>query len=482
MQSALSFKSLKAHTVQNRFTIIVVLICFILLVALMNFWFSVRIMSGIRAYVGGEGLWSKAQKEAVNSLVKYTGTHQESDYRQYTNYLRVPLGDKQARLELDKPTPDSVVVRAGFIQGGNSPDDVDDLTFLYRHFHGISYMRSAIGIWARGDADITTLQDVASNIHAVVLNTSLTAAEQQTQIAALTSRVYDLDTRLTSLEDQFSATLGSGSRHIADALLRFTIITTCLLGFLTVIIAVLVGRALVRLDQIKTEFISLASHQLRTPLTAINWYAESLADEIKGLNSKQKAYVHELYKSGRRMSNLITDLLSVSSLDLGTYQTRVAPVDMHALLQTVLDDEERRMQEKHLHCDVQIDARMSPVLLDEYLLIGIMQNLISNSVKYTPEGGHITITVRKQAGSLDIHVADDGIGIPARQQEQIFSKLFRADNAQHIDTDGTGLGLYIVRAMATFMGGRVWFRSTEDKGSDFFVRIPLRSLQHPDKD
>jgi signal transduction histidine kinase len=120
--------------------------------------------------------------------------------------------------------------------------------------------------------------------------------------------------------------------------------------------------------------------------------------------------------------------------------------------------------------------------LDEYLLIGIMQNLISNSVKYTPEGGHITITVRKQAGSLDIHVADDGIGIPARQQEQIFSKLFRADNAKHIDTDGTGLGLYIVRAMATFMGGRVWFHSTEDKGSDFFVRIPLRSLQHPDKD
>jgi two-component system sensor histidine kinase VicK len=120
---------------------------------------------------------------------------------------------------------------------------------------------------------------------------------------------------------------------------------------------------------------------------------------------------------------------------------------------------------------------MPHVVLDEYLLIGIMQNLISNSVKYTPEGGHITVSVRRQSGQLDIHIADDGIGIPAHQQEQIFSKLFRADNAKKIDTDGTGLGLYIVRAMAQFMGGRVWFRSTEQKGSDFFVRLPLS----PDK-
>lgn len=474
MQNALSFKSLKAHTVQNRFTIIVALIFLILVFVLVNFWFSVRIMSGIRAYVGGEGLWSKSQKEAVSSLVRYASSHQESDYQKYEAFLQVPLGDHQARLEMDKAKPDYAAVRSGFIQGGNSPDDVSDLTFLYRNFHRVSYMRAAIVVWTGGDADIAELQGLASQIHTVVSDTSLPPAVQQAQVAALVTKVYGLDVKLTVLENQFSATLGSGSRHISDALLRITIITTSLLGLLTVAIAVLIARALIHVDQVKTEFVSLASHQLRTPLTAINWYAESLVDEPQGgLTTKQKSYVEELYKSGRRMSGLITDLLSVSSLDLGTYTSKIAPVDVRALLQTVLKDQERHIQQKHLHCDVHVDARLSRVPLDEHLLTGILQNLISNSVKYTADGGRIAVTIHKQPAHLYIHVSDDGIGIPARQQAQIFSKLFRADNAKQLDTDGTGLGLYIVRAMTHFMGGKVWFRSAEHKGSDFFVRLPL---------
>ncbi|MGI0134408.1 MAG: sensor histidine kinase, partial [Candidatus Micrarchaeaceae archaeon] len=335
MQNALSFKSLKAHTVQNRFTIIVALIVLILALTLVNFWFSVHIMSGIRAYVGGEGLWSKAQKEAVDSLVRYTNSYQEGDYQQYAAFLRIPLGDKQARLELDQAHPNYVIIRDGFIQGGNSPGDLGDLTFLYRNFHRVSYMHSAIAIWTQGDVDIAGLQGLASRIHGVVSDTSLPMVARQTQTAALITNVYNLDTRLTVLEDQFSATLGSGSRHIADALLRITIITTGLLGLLTVAIAALIARALIHIDKVKTEFVSLASHQLRTPLTAINWYAESLADEPQsGMTAKQKAYVAELYKSGRRMSGLITDLLSVSSLDLGTYTSKIAPVDVRVLLDT----------------------------------------------------------------------------------------------------------------------------------------------------
>ncbi|MGI0134403.1 MAG: sensor histidine kinase, partial [Candidatus Micrarchaeaceae archaeon] len=143
------------------------------------------------------------------------------------------------------------------------------------------------------------------------------------------------------------------------------------------------------------------------------------------------------------------------------------------LLDTVLKDQERHIQRKHLHCDVHVDTRLSHVPLDEHLLAGILQNLISNSVKYTSDGGYIAVTVHKQPAHLYVHVSDDGIGIPVRQQAQIFSKLFRADNAKRLDTDGTGLGLYIVRAMVHFMGGKVWFKSVEYEGSDFFVRVPL---------
>lgn len=474
MQRILSFKSLKAHTVQNRFTIIVVLIILILALSLVNFWFSLRIMSGIRAYVGGEGLWSKAQKEATNSLLRYNTSHNEADYEAYVSYLHVPLGDKQARLELNKPQPNYTVVHQGFIQGGNSAGDMNDMVLLYRYFRRVSYMSTAITTWAQGDEEIRALQQAGVQMHAIILSPTESASVKQARMTALVAQVYAIDDRATRLENHFSATLGSGSRSVASALLRITIATSCLLGVLTIAIAVLIGRALVHLDQLKSEFVSLAAHQLRTPLTAVNWYAESLVTESTSeLSDKQKMYINELYKSGRRMSNLITDLLSVSSLDLGTYRSKISPVDVEALLKMVVKDQMRRVKERNISLTTHVDIGLEHVLLDEHLLMGIIQNLLSNSVKYTPKDGHVAIAVRRQSGHLLVHVSDSGIGIPAAQQSQIFSKLFRADNAKRFDTDGTGLGLYIVHAMVTYMGGRVWFRSREGKGSDFFARVPL---------
>lgn len=105
-----------------------------------TFWFGMKVMSSIRAYVGGEGLWSKAQKEAVNSLFKYTNSLEETDYGNFLTLLEVPMGDKESRLELEKENPDLEVVRKGFIKGGNSPEDVADLIFLYRRFRYVSYM------------------------------------------------------------------------------------------------------------------------------------------------------------------------------------------------------------------------------------------------------------------------------------------------------------------------------------------------------
>src|SRR3989344_6645446 len=117
---------LRKLSVRNKFSIIIILILFILLFGLVNFWIGLKIMSSIRAYVGGEGLWSKAQKEATNNLIKYATSFDEVDYNSYLTFLQVPLGDKQARLELNKENPNMEVVRAGFIKGGNHPEDIDD--------------------------------------------------------------------------------------------------------------------------------------------------------------------------------------------------------------------------------------------------------------------------------------------------------------------------------------------------------------------
>lgn len=479
MQNYFSFESLKKRTVQNKFNIIIGLIILILLFGMVNFWFSMKIMSSIRSYVGGEGLWSKAQKEAANNLVKYSYSHNEADYKSYQNFIKVPMGDKQARLEMNKTHPDLAITRQGFIQGGNDPSDVGDLIFLYQRFRNVSYVSQAIAIWTQGDAEIQNLVYEGDQIHSLVTQPTpvnrVQAANRASQLSELLNQVYDTDKRLTVLENNFSATLGSGSRNINDSLVRLTIVITILLGALTLLVAILIGRAIIRLDRLKTEFVSIASHQLRTPLTSVNWIAEALLTESKGkLNPEQKKAMTELYNSGQRMSNLITDLLRASSLDLGTYKSRLETINVGGTLKVAIKDQQPVLDQKNISVTTNIDENLPRISLDKQLLSVVFQNLLSNSAKYTPAGGTITIDIHAKKTSLLIGVADNGIGIPREQQSQIFGKFFRADNAKEADaSNGTGLGLYIVRAMVQMARGAVWFESAENQGTTFYVKLPL---------
>ncbi len=478
MTEALSFRSLKTRTVQNRFNIIVGLLLFILAFGLVESIASVKVMSGIRAYVSGEGLWSKAQKEADSYLVKYTSTHNESDYQEFLLYTGVQLGDHQARIEMDKPNPNETLVRQGFIQGGNNPSDVDDLIFLYRNLKDNSLMRPAVSTWKQGDIVTAKMIALASEIHALVTSrATVTTAGQaawDAELATLVARTYTLDRQLTVLENQFSAGLGQASRRVSRYLYSITFFMTGLLGILTLVFAVRSARSIIQLDKQKTEFVSLASHQLRTPLTAMNWYAEALLSETAGpITKQQREYLSELQGGGQRMAALISDLLKMSSLDLGTYHPEFKKVDIEHVINTISRDLQPLITQNGLHLSVQIEPDVPQLTIDEQLLSGVLQNLVSNSVKYSRHGGKISVSVRKQRRNILIHVADNGIGIPDKQQKHIFSKLFRADNAQKVDANGTGLGLYIVKAMTRSMGGKVWFESTEHKGTDFYIRLPI---------
>lgn len=473
------FKTVKEQTVQNKLYIIIGLVILILLFGLLNFWFGMRVMSGIRAYVGGEGLWSKAQKAAVINLNKYADSQDESDYQAFLESIKVQLGDKQARLEMNKPKPDMAVVRNGFIKGGNHPDDVEDMYFLYRRFGSISYMKSAIQTWAEGDREIQNLLSVAEEIHELLAAPlpvgAATAQTQEAELSALMDKIHTIDTRLTVLENRFSATLGEGSRQITKTLLTATIITTFLLGVLSLTVAIMIAKAIIRLDRQKSEFVSLASHQLRTPLTAIKWSAEALlAKSAENLNPRQQKYATKLHESSQRMAALIGDLLRVSSLDLGTYRFEEKEVHIHNLLQTVIDDQQKKITEKAISVVTYINPDTPVVKTDEQLLSIVFQNLISNSVKYGRQGGRVEVGVEAKKGHLLIRVSDNGIGIPDVQQPQLFSKFFRADNALEYNfNEGTGLGLYIAKVMVGRLGGKIWFNSVENQGSNFYVKIPL---------
>jgi PAS domain S-box-containing protein len=243
------------------------------------------------------------------------------------------------------------------------------------------------------------------------------------------------------------------------------------------------------LDKAKNEFVSLASHQLRTPLSAINWYTEMLLSGDAGkLNKEQTEYMREMYEGNQRMIDLVNSLLDVSRLDLGRLANAPSPVDMNELAHSLERELESSINGRGLTFEKVVDPKLATVSADVKLLRMAMQNLLSNAVKYTPEKGSVTLTMRA-ATQDELHqaklhgagpyffmsVADTGYGIPKEQQSKIFQKMFRADNVQKIGVEGTGLGLYIVREVAKKLGGTVWFESTEKVGTTFYFVIPFKT-------
>jgi PAS domain S-box-containing protein len=213
-------------------------------------------------------------------------------------------------------------------------------------------------------------------------------------------------------------------------------------------------------DKAKTEFVSLASHQLRTPLSAINWYAEMLLDEDAGkLNKEQKEYLEEIYTGNQRMVDLVNALLNVSRLELGTFVIEPSMVDLKSVAENVLKELAQKIEKKKLKITKNYKGAIGKYKGDSKLLMIIFQNLISNAVKYTSQKGEIKVSVINQDNEIEIKVSDNGMGIPKDQQDKIFSKLFRADNVRSTDTQGTGLGLYIVKQIVDHCGGKIKFTS-----------------------
>jgi PAS domain S-box-containing protein len=241
-------------------------------------------------------------------------------------------------------------------------------------------------------------------------------------------------------------------------------------------------------DKAKSEFVSFASHQLRTPLSSVSWYGEMLLSGDAGpLSSEQKKYVDEICNGNHRMMELVDSLLNISHIELGSFSVKPEPTDMTAMLRKVLAEERVRIDAKKLLVQTKFDTHIAPMNADQKLLWMIFENLLSNAVKYTPQGGRVAVSLQamkkknaetglRQDGYVRFSVKDTGIGIPLSQQGKIFSNLFRADNVRTMDVDGTGLGLYMVKSIIDLIGWKISFRSVEQKGTEFFVDMPLSGM------
>lgn len=231
-----------------------------------------------------------------------------------------------------------------------------------------------------------------------------------------------------------------------------------------------------KLDVVKTEFVTLAAHQLRTPLTTMKWYTEALRGMVEA-KSKVSEYVDAIYLSIMKMADLASLMLDVSRIELGTFVEKIEPVDIRTVIEAVVGDFSIESSDKHLHLVTTYRREIPPFEANPKVLRVVLQNLVGNAVHYTPDHGSVTVTVDIQPKQLTVEVQDTGIGIPETAQKKIFTKLFRAENSKKVSPDGTGLGLYLTKALVDKEKGKIWFSSVEGHGTTFYVNLPIKLLK-----
>lgn len=238
------------------------------------------------------------------------------------------------------------------------------------------------------------------------------------------------------------------------------------------------------LDKIKSEFVSVASHQLRTPLTSIKWYIELLLEEKNGnLNKMQREFVKRIYEGNERMINLVNDLLNVSRIDSGRKFSIVRKhEDIIHVIKNIVDELKVQAKERNIKIKFTKNVPDECTLFIDANKIGeVILNLMTNAIKYSKEGGTVTVDVVETNKKATLSVQDQGVGIPQSQQKYIFNKLFRADNVVRMHIKGTGLGLYIAKSIVEDHEGKIYFESKLNKGTTFFIELPKNKDKKDEK-
>lgn len=231
-----------------------------------------------------------------------------------------------------------------------------------------------------------------------------------------------------------------------------------------------------RIDRLKSEFISIAAHQLRTPLSAIKWSIKLVLDEDAGsINHEQKEMLAKGYSSNERMIALVNDMLNVSRIEEGRFGYSFSKGDFLSALNIVLGSLEPEIKSKNISLIINKPDEIPPVLMDKEKVTLVLQNLVENAIKYSPEQGKVFIDIGFGKNSLVFKIKDNGVGIPKEDKKKLFSKFFRANNVIRMQTEGSGLGLFICKNVIESHKGKISCISEEGKGSEFCFTLPTKN-------
>lgn len=241
-----------------------------------------------------------------------------------------------------------------------------------------------------------------------------------------------------------------------------------------------------KVQSLKSEFVSIAAHQLRTPLSAIKWTLTSLLDEDFGkLNEEQRKYLGKTNLSNERMINLVDDLLNLSRIEEGRYIYKTSVASIEKLMSAILKIVELKAKEKNIKIILNLEEGLPDIVIDEEKIKLVMQNLVENAINYSHAGSKVYVKAQHDIKKRQIvfSVKDNGIGIPEEQRDRIFTKFFRAENAVRAETVGSGLGLFIDKNIVEAHKGKIWFESLLNKGAtfSFFIPYTMKDEQFFDK-
>ena len=493
--------------------------------------FAITIISGVRAYVAGEGLYAKYQKDAVFYLRRYVQAANEPDYRKFSDAIAVPLGDGNARRALDKPSPDRENAARFLRDGQNSPGDVPSLVKLFLRFRHFSFMGAAIRIWGQADELTDELADLGRKAHVRIAGGRISPRERDDLI----SRIDDLNEHLIVLENAFSQTLGEGSRWVTDVVFKALLLADLVLLVVGFVASTMLGKSVVKeIDEIsaavgriaqgdlstrcaeegsdefvrlaagvnqmassiehaqrelklardkalqasrvKSEFLANMSHEIRTPLNVVLGYTDVLADEIDAHeNEDMKEHLDAIRRAGRRLNRTIQGILDFSKIEARAFELRPQAVKLATMLERHVEDIRILAEQKNLRIRCVIDDPKATVLFDEYCLSGALTNLLQNAIKFTEEGSVTAKLYRGSDRNLKISVTDTGIGIEPGYLARIFEPFSQEESGYTRRFEGNGLGLALTRSYLHLNGATVSVQSHKGQGSMFTITFSPES-------
>lgn len=443
-------------------------------------YYSIKILSSIRAYVNGESIYSKAQKDATLYLIDFIQTSDIKSYDLFKKEIAVPIGDRAARLGLQSGNSDAVIRQAA-LQGRNHPDDIDDLIWLFKKFKNFRYFSEMIHKWADTDRDILELDKIGRFIYDLKSKQLDPAVKM-----AMILNVNTINRRLTYNQQSFSIVLGEVSRVIANWLIFINI-------FFILFILLTSGafarnmfqqlleskREVIAQNNVKTEFMSIASHELKTPITSMKASLQVLERFArKSPDSNQMhPFISNANKQVNRLTNLVTDLLDVTKIQNGKLEINKKPFLLNQLIKEVIDETTQLAQQKVVIQDmpeVYVDA-------DATRIYQVVDNFLSNAAKYSSETDQIEVRSEMDNGSIKVFVKDFGPGIPEEKLPHLFDRFYRIAETQQA-VQGLGLGLYICKEIIKNHGGDIGANSEIGNGSVFWFSLPLSTAVIPEDD